>query len=233
MRTFVTNMKGERITCISIKFSASHMLPVSCCLLYSTAMLWKWLSLSLLSNTWFWSIRFSHNPSFTHAYLGPCSVAGHVPTIPWVRSRVWVRVRLGSGIASGNEWVETWPVTRLDPIPLRVWGPEWHVVSAERFSGKIESGWIPGLGKRLGIDQSNEHEEERTQQLGDDRQPVTFGVEHTLHEHGVPPLTLQLHASCAAVVEEGAERAVRGAGRSERPKAGQAVALSGGRSDFW
>ena len=26
--------------------------------------------------------------------------AGHVPTIPWVRSRVWIRVRLGSGIAS-------------------------------------------------------------------------------------------------------------------------------------
>ena len=48
--------------------------------------------------------------------LGPCSVAGHVPTLPWVRSGVWVRVRLGSGIASGKGRVGTWPVTRLDPV---------------------------------------------------------------------------------------------------------------------
>ena len=44
---------------------------------------------------------------------GPCTVAGHVP--PWVRSGVWVRVGLGSGLASGKGWVETWPVTKLDP----------------------------------------------------------------------------------------------------------------------
>ena len=48
--------------------------------------------------------------------IGPCSVAGHVPTLPWVRSRVWVRVRLGAGlVASGKGWVGTWPVTKLDP----------------------------------------------------------------------------------------------------------------------
>ena len=39
---------------------------------------------------------------------GPCSV-------PWVRARVWVRVTLGFGLATGNGWVGTWPVTRLDP----------------------------------------------------------------------------------------------------------------------
>ena len=40
--------------------------------------------------------------------MGPCSVAGHVPTLPWVRSRVWVRVGLESGLASGKGWVGTW-----------------------------------------------------------------------------------------------------------------------------
>ena len=43
--------------------------------------------------------------------IGPCSVVGHIPTLPWVRSRVWVRVT----VASGKGWVGTWPVTRLDP----------------------------------------------------------------------------------------------------------------------
>ena len=46
--------------------------------------------------------------------IGPCSVAGHAPPLPWVMSRVWVRVRLGSGLALGK-WVGTWPVNRLDP----------------------------------------------------------------------------------------------------------------------
>ena len=59
--TFVTDMKGDRITYISIKFSASYMLLVAFCLLYSTTMLWKWLS--LLSDTWFWSIQVSHHRS--------------------------------------------------------------------------------------------------------------------------------------------------------------------------
>ena len=45
---------------------------------------------------------------------GPCSVASHVPTLPWVRSRVWLRVGLGSGQASGKGWVGTWPINRLD-----------------------------------------------------------------------------------------------------------------------
>ena len=49
---------------------------------------------------------------------GPGSVAGHVPTLPWVRSRFWVRVGLGSGLATGKGWVGTWPVTRLDPLLL-------------------------------------------------------------------------------------------------------------------
>ena len=46
---------------------------------------------------------------------GPCSVESHIPSLPWVRSRVWVRVGLGSGLASGKGWVGTWPLTRLDP----------------------------------------------------------------------------------------------------------------------
>ena len=36
------------------------------------------------------------------AKFGPCMVAGHVPTLPWVKSRVWVKVRLGAGLASGR-----------------------------------------------------------------------------------------------------------------------------------
>ena len=48
--------------------------------------------------------------------VGPCSVAGHVPTLPWLTSRVWVRVGLGSGLAAGKGWVGTWPGTRLDPM---------------------------------------------------------------------------------------------------------------------
>ena len=47
--------------------------------------------------------------------VGPCSVMGHVTTLPWVRSGVWVRVRLGSRLASGKGWVGTWLTNRLDP----------------------------------------------------------------------------------------------------------------------
>ena len=36
------------------------------------------------------------------------------------RSRVLVRVRIGSGLASGKGWVGTWPVIRLDPVILSV-----------------------------------------------------------------------------------------------------------------
>ena len=46
-------------------------------------------------------------------YVGPCASAGHVPTLPRVRSRVLVSV--GSGLASGRGWVGMWPATRLDP----------------------------------------------------------------------------------------------------------------------
>ena len=66
------------------------------------------------------SISLLHWPEYL--FLGPCSVAGHVPTLPWVRSRVRVRVRLGSGLASGKGWIGTWPVTRLDPVSLRICG---------------------------------------------------------------------------------------------------------------
>ena len=49
-------------------------------------------------------ISFIHtsitNPPI-HSFA-PRSVAGHVPTLPWVRSRVWLRVRLGAGLASGR-----------------------------------------------------------------------------------------------------------------------------------
>ena len=48
--------------------------------------------------------------------FGPRSVAGHVPTLPWIRSRVWARVGWESGQASGEGWVGTWPVNRLDPL---------------------------------------------------------------------------------------------------------------------
>ena len=37
---------------------------------------------------------------------------GHLSTLPWVRSRVWIRVGLGP--ATGKGWVGMWPVTRLD-----------------------------------------------------------------------------------------------------------------------
>ena len=37
----------------------------------------------------------------------------NIPTLPWVRSRVWAKVGLGSGQASGEGWVGTWPVNRL------------------------------------------------------------------------------------------------------------------------
>ena len=53
--------------------------------------------------------------------IGPCSVAGHVLTLPWVRSRVAVRVRLGSGLASGKGWVSMWPVTRFDPTTTEIY----------------------------------------------------------------------------------------------------------------
>ena len=39
--------------------------------------------------------------------FGPCLVVGHVPTLPWLRSRVWVRVRLGLVLALGKGWVGT------------------------------------------------------------------------------------------------------------------------------
>ena len=40
---------------------------------------------------------------------GPCTVAGYVLTLPWVRFRV--RVELGFGLASREGWVGTWPAT--------------------------------------------------------------------------------------------------------------------------
>ena len=55
-------------------------------------------------------------PEKTQRKGGPCSVVGHVPTLPWVRSRVWVRVGLGSGLATRKGWVGTWPITRLDTL---------------------------------------------------------------------------------------------------------------------
>ena len=54
----------------------------------------------------------------TQSDCGPCSVASHVPTLPWLRSRVWVRVGLGSGLATGKGCVGTWPVTRLGLLPI-------------------------------------------------------------------------------------------------------------------
>ena len=62
--------------------------------------------------------------------LRPCSLVGHVPTLPWVRRRAWVRVGLGSGLASGKGSVGTWPVTRLDPKIVAKWQicpPECHL----------------------------------------------------------------------------------------------------------
>ena len=56
--------------------------------------------------------------------IGPCSVAVHMRTLPWVRCRVWVRVGLGSGLATGKGWEGTWPVTRLDPGTL-CWSCRW------------------------------------------------------------------------------------------------------------
>ena len=58
----------------------------------------------ILSRTKRWSVP-----------CGLCSVAGHVSTLPWLRSMVWVRVGLGSGPATAKGWVGTWPVNRLNP----------------------------------------------------------------------------------------------------------------------
>ena len=44
-------------------------------------------------------------------------VVGHVPPLPLVRFRFWVRV--GLGLASRKGWVGTWPATRLDPTKHR------------------------------------------------------------------------------------------------------------------
>ena len=60
--------------------------------------------------------------------MGPCSVTGHAPILPWVRSRVWGRVRLGSGLASGEGWVGRWPVTRPKCME-QSWQFHWSLVS--------------------------------------------------------------------------------------------------------
>ena len=48
------------------------------------------------------------NPGWIVGTCGPC-----IPTLPWVRFRVWVRV--GLELASREGWVGTWPATGLDP----------------------------------------------------------------------------------------------------------------------
>ena len=48
--------------------------------------------------------------------FGSIQVPGDIPTLPWVRSRVWVGVGagLGLGLALREGWVDTSPKTWLD-----------------------------------------------------------------------------------------------------------------------
>ena len=54
---------------------------------------------------------FINKKTWTLLGCGPCTY----PPLGYSRSRVWVRVGLGSGQASGEGWVGTWAVNRLDP----------------------------------------------------------------------------------------------------------------------
>ena len=101
----------------------------------------------------FWSTP-SWTKVFSHKYLpkssGPYSVVGHVPTLPWFRSSVWVRVGLGLGQASGKGWVGTWPVNRLD-LKVTWWllclpsCPTWFVLLTIyiRLKKTFEQVWLP------------------------------------------------------------------------------------------
>ena len=59
-----------------------------------------------------WCVRWSYPSSDLSRLRATCL------TLTWVTSTFWVKVTLGSGIASGKGWVGTWPVTRLDPVHL-------------------------------------------------------------------------------------------------------------------
>ena len=109
--TFATDMKIERITCISIKFSASYMLLVAFCLLYSSKMRWKLLGLSpslnysvLLSDTGFWSIYFIHHPTVCECGIsadlyGSFTTDSSTSRQSLVTERNWV-VSIGSDITT-------------------------------------------------------------------------------------------------------------------------------------
>ena len=100
--------------------------------------------------------------SIVDAILGPCSIAGHVPTLPLVRSRVWVRVRLGSGLATEKGWVGMWPVTRLVPksvyndesvLPPQVFGigsVAQMVLSNWKFGNFFSVNFSWGVGVMMG-----------------------------------------------------------------------------------
>ena len=75
---------------------------------------------------------------------GPCSIAGHVPTLPWVRSWVWVRVGLGSGLATGEGWVGMWRITRLDPRVLLI---DWEDQSSFAWKRLKSTGENDDVGR--------------------------------------------------------------------------------------
>ena len=67
------------------------------------------------------AVALKANTTKKVTFVWPCTVAGHIPTLPWVRFRVWVRVE-GLGVATREGWVGMWPATRLDPIrTFSVW----------------------------------------------------------------------------------------------------------------
>ena len=50
---------------------------------------------------------------------GPCTVTGHVPTLPWVKFRVWAGVGLGLGLASSSSLFLASKVR--EPAPRTSW----------------------------------------------------------------------------------------------------------------
>ena len=65
-------------------------------------------------------------------------IAGDAPTLPWVRSRVWVWVGAGLGLALREGWVETSPETCIDP-PTHI-GPPGRLQSSCTL---WDSRWTP------------------------------------------------------------------------------------------
>ena len=94
------------------------------------------------------TVRFLHCASHVRdvarnqAWSLPCSVTGHVPTLPWVRSRVWVSVRasfrggVGRDVARNQAWSLPCSVTGHVPTLPWVRSRVWVRVRAS-FRGRV------------------------------------------------------------------------------------------------